>query len=159
MYGIWHWTPIHSGNICKASTSSSTYKLSPYRRGGGATWYPKPTFIPTQLGLGITQAIHCEVIQVSTVYYAVCFPQTVYCSTWLTWDFRHLIVLMLLSAITRNHSTNNACCCVRLRMMTGPSIYDLGSVFERLLILSYHNFLKINQVLRKVLEWVSTSAR
>ena len=96
------------------------------------TWYPKPTFIPTQLGLGITQAIHCEVIQVSTVYYAVCFPQTVYCSTWLTWDFRHLIVLMLLSAITRNHSTNNACCCVRLRMMTGPSIYDLGPVFERL---------------------------
>ena len=96
------------------------------------SWYPRPTFIPTQLGLGITQAIHCEVIQVSTVYYAVCFPQTVYCSTWLTWDFRHLIVLMLLSAITRNHSTNNACCCVRLRMMTGPSIYDLGPVFERL---------------------------
>ena len=25
-----------------------------------------------------------------------------------TWDFRHLIVLMLLSLITRNHSTNNA---------------------------------------------------
>ena len=37
--------------------------------------------VPTQLGLGITQAIHCEVIHVSTVYYAVCFPQTVYCST------------------------------------------------------------------------------
>ena len=101
-----------------------------------STWYPKPTFIPTQLGLGITQAIHCEVIQVSTVYYAVCFPQTVYYSTWLTWDFRHLIVLMLLSPITRNHSTNNACCCVRLRMMTGPSIYDLGPVFERLVSLN-----------------------
>ena len=134
MYSIWHLTPIHSGNICKASTSSSTYKLITLqnRRGGGATLYPKPAFIPTQLGLGITQAIHCEVIQVSALYYAVWFPQTVYSFTWLTWDFRHLIVLMLLSPITRNHSINNACCCARLRIMTGPSIYDLGPVFERL---------------------------
>ena len=97
------------------------------------TWYPKPTFIPTQLGLGITQAIHCEVIQVSTVYYTVCFPQRVYCSTWLTRNFRHLIVLIL-STITRNHSTNNAVSCVRLRMMTEPSIHDLGPVFDRLAV-------------------------
>ena len=45
------------------------------------------------------------------------------------------MIMNLLSVITRNHSTNNACCCARLRMMTGPSIYDLGPVFERLLCL------------------------
>ena len=84
---------------------------------------------PTQVGLGIFQAIHCEVIHVSTVYCAVCNLQPVYWSTWLTHEFRHLIVLKLLSVITRNHSTNNACCCftssVRLQMRTVPSINEM----------------------------------
>ena len=84
---------------------------------------------PTQVGLGIFQAIHCEVIQVSTVYCAVCNLQPVYWSTWLTHEFCHLIVLKLLSAITRNHSTKNACCCfflsVKPQMMTVPSIDEM----------------------------------
>ena len=84
---------------------------------------------PTQVGLGIIQATHCKVIHVSTVYCAVCNLQPVYWSTWLTHEFRHLIVLKLLSAITRNHSTNNASCCffssVKLQMMTVPSIDEM----------------------------------
>ena len=84
---------------------------------------------PTQVGLGIIQAIHCEVIHVSTVYCAVCNLQPVYWSTWLTHEFCHLIVLKLLYAITRNHSTKNACCCffssVKPQMMTVPSIDEM----------------------------------
>ena len=53
--------------------------------------------------------------------------QLVYWSTWLTREFRHLIVLNLLSAITRNHSTNNVLLSVRFRMMTVPRIDDQRS--------------------------------
>ena len=84
---------------------------------------------PTQVGLGIIQATHCKVIHASTVYCAVCNLQPVYWSTWLTHEFCHLIVLKLLSSITRNHSTKNACCCffssVKPQMMTVPSIGEM----------------------------------
>ena len=79
--------------------------------------------------LGIIQATQCKVIHASTVYCVVCNLQPVYWSTWLTHEFRHLIVLKLLSVITRNHSTNNDCCCfsssVRLQMRTVLSIDEM----------------------------------
>ena len=80
---------------------------------------PRPTFLPTQVGLGITQAVHCEVIHVS-----FCTVQCVI-STSILINLANPVISP--PFITRNHSNNNVLLSVRFRMMTVPSIDDLRS--------------------------------
>ena len=84
---------------------------------------PRTQLHPTQFGLGISQATHCEVIHVSTVYSAKCNFQLVYLAT------PQILPPHCTEVVTRNHSTDNACCCffssVTLQMMTVLSISEM----------------------------------
>ena len=99
-----------------------------------ASLLSKTRFHSNRVGLGIIQAIHYEAIYVSAVCCAVGNLQSVYSSTWVTRKIRHLIVQKLSSTITRNHSTDNTCCCfisyTRLQKMAVPSTDDLGTVLK-----------------------------
>ena len=60
--GPLHWQFL--GSVTRSDTFPVTEKAH-NRAPSTQLGNPRPTFLPTQVGLGITQAVHCEVIHVS----------------------------------------------------------------------------------------------